>query len=143
LQAEIDRATAAETTLTTNLNAEVTRATGIEATLQANIDSEIARATAKEDDLQSQIDGFSSGILPPGYSMRFGVVSSNGAGIFNVNFSPPFATSCDSVVTSTQSEWWAGVDTVSASGFTGKTASPLATGWVGGPVGVNWIAIGH
>ena len=56
LEAEIARATAAETLLTTNLANEVTRATGAEETLQDNIDAEASARDAADDTLQDNID---------------------------------------------------------------------------------------
>ncbi|BDB52207.1 hypothetical protein [Flavobacterium ammonificans] len=62
LAAEVTRATAAETTLTTNLGAEVTRATAAEATLTTNVTSnataiaaEVTRATAAETTLTTNL----------------------------------------------------------------------------------------
>ena len=55
IAAEVTRATAAETVLTSDLAAEVTRATGAEADLQTAIDDEAARAIAAEGVLTSDL----------------------------------------------------------------------------------------
>lgn len=146
LQNEINRAEAAESLLTTNLNAEIARAEAAEGTLTTNLANEVARAEAEEANLQSQISALGSGgILPAGYSIRFGQVTSDGGGNFSGTFSPPFPSSCDSLVVTAQDiSWWANTTSVSAGGFSGMTSSPLASGnWRAGPVPVDYIAIGH
>lgn len=141
ITAEASRAQAAESTLTNNLNAEITRATGAENTLNTNLGNEINRAMAEETGLQNQINALGA---PTAYSLRYGATTSASNGTFSAIFSPVFPHSCDSVVCTTVSEWWAGVDSVSASGFSGKTASPLVgSSWIGGPVAVFWLAVGH
>jgi len=55
LAAEVNRATAAEATLTSNLTAEVNRATAAEATLTSNLTSEVTRATAAEATLTADL----------------------------------------------------------------------------------------
>jgi hypothetical protein len=119
-------------------------------TLQSNIDAETARAEAAEANLQSEIDIINGatgpeGVLPAGYTIRFGAVVSDSGGNYSATFSPPFPSGCDAVTTACQSNsWWASVTSRSAGGFSGITSSPLhGGGWNGGPLGVFWIAIGH
>ena len=52
---EVSRATAAEVTLTTNLNAEVVRAKGAESTITTNLNAEVVRATNTETSLSNFI----------------------------------------------------------------------------------------
>ena len=68
--AEVSRATAAEGTLTTNLDAEIVRAKGAEGTLTTNLNAEIARATLAEG--YPSVSGIRSLWVHAGY----GVVSS-------------------------------------------------------------------
>src|SRR5580765_6194191 len=118
-------------------------------TLQANIDAETARAEAAEAALDTRVTALEGdtgpvGVLPAGYSMRFGTAVSDSGGNFSATFSPPFPNDCDSVVTTASTSFWAGVTGSSAGGFSGVTSSPLAGGgWESGPIGVHWIAIGH
>jgi len=117
--------------------------------LQANIDAETARAEAAEAALDTRVTALEGdtgpvGVLPAGYSMRFGTAVSDSGGNFSATFSPPFPNDCDSVVTTASTSFWAGVTGSSAGGFSGVTSSPLAGGgWESGPIGVHWIAIGH
>ena len=57
ITAEINRATAAENTLTTNLSTEVTRAQGAESTLASDLDDEVFDREQGDADLQLQITG--------------------------------------------------------------------------------------
>ena len=128
VQTETDRATAAETTLTNNLNAEVTRAENAEA------------------NLQSQITGITGagGILPPGYSIRAGSAASNADGSYTVTVSPTFPTGIVYVVTTAGRNVWCSVDSTSGNTFSGWTSSPEFGGtWNQGPQGFQYIAIGH
>src|SRR5215472_4585806 len=130
IQTETDRATNAESTLTTNLNNEITRATNEETNLQNQINT--------------LTGGGSTAILPAGYSFRFGNVVSDSSGNFSGTFSPPFPNACDSIVTTCGHHVWGGIQSLTAGGFTGLTSSPLFGGtWGGGPQGVYWMAIGH
>lgn len=146
LQAEINRATAAENILTTNLNAEISRAEAAESELDTDLSEETTRAENAEANLQSQITALGGGgALPAGYSFRFGEVTSSSSGAFSGTFSPPFPTACACVVTSAGiASWWGNVTSISAGGFSGTTTSPLSGGsWAGGPVPVAYIAIGN
>lgn len=131
-------------------SAEQTARTNADTALGTRIDNEVTARTAGDANLQTQIDaitgaGPADGILPAGYSMRFGNVISDSGGNYSATFSPPFASSCDAVTTAAQStSWWASVTSRSAGGFSGRTSSPLHGGtWEGGPVGVMWFAVGH
>jgi len=117
--------------------------------LGTRIDNETARAEAAEAALDTRVTALEGdtgpvGVLPAGYSMRFGTAVSDSGGNFSATFSPPFPNDCDSVVTTASTSFWAGVTGSSAGGFSGVTSSPLAGGgWESGPIGVHWIAIGH
>ena len=68
------------------------------------IDDEITARTAGDANLQAQIDAITGatgpvGVLPEGYSMRFGTGLSDGGGNYTCSFSPAFPNACDSVVT--------------------------------------------
>jgi hypothetical protein len=130
-------------------SAEQSARMSADTTLQTNIDNEVTARTAGDANLQTQIDaitgaGTPAGVLPAGYSIRFGAGSSDSGGNFSATFSPPFPTSCDTVVCTSAPNWWAGVSTRSAGGFSGITSSPLHGGgtW-NGSQGFFFIAIGH
>ena len=53
MTAEVNRATNAENTLTTNLNTEVTDRTNADATITTNLNNEVTRATNAENILSS------------------------------------------------------------------------------------------
>ena len=147
----IDGSVSAEATARANADsAEQTARTNADTALGTRIDNEITRATNKENDLQSQIDTITgapaTGILPAGYSIRFGRVASDSSGNFSGTFSPPFPSSCDAITLSPYGSpsWFAIATGRSAGGFSGVTTSPLAGGdWHSGPMEVHYIAIGH
>jgi hypothetical protein len=118
-----------------------------DAALGVRIDDETAARIAADNALGARIDAIpppSSDVLPPGYSMRFGNATSDGRGNFTGTFSPPFPSTCDSIVTTASMNFWAGINYTSAAGFAGVTSSPLSGGdWHSGPIAVNWIAVGH
>ena len=91
--AETDRALAAEAALGARIDTETARATAAEDSLRTDLNAEIARATAAESHLQDEIDG--AGAVVPEFRAGAGVT--DGTGIGTINFSPPFATACDSM----------------------------------------------
>ena len=141
IQAETDRATAAEAGLQTQITAEVARATGIEDGLRTDLDAEIARATAREDELEAMI---ASSTIP---SMQTGVgVTDGGTGFVSVTFDTPFESTPVVVATLRGSALPAvfyQVDVTSTS-FTMWTSIPLADMAVH-PISAafNWIAVGE
>jgi hypothetical protein len=101
---ETNRAIAAEQALQTAINgkanqtdltAEVNRAEAAEATLTTNLNNEIARAEAAENNLQSQIDG-NSGDIASGAN-RKGTVTTSGGGGMTVTYDSPFPMGTDQV----------------------------------------------
>lgn len=128
--------------------AEQTARIAADNALGVRIDNEVTARAAGDANLQAQITALPGGAtspLPAGYTMRFGSTVSDSGGNFSVTFSPPFASNCDSIVTTARSaSFWASVTSQSAGGASGITSSPLVGGgWAGGPVGVMWIAVGH
>jgi hypothetical protein len=154
---ETNRALAAEANLQTQINNEITRAENAENTLQNNINTEATNRYNGDVYLQNQINRMSGSggtgappaILPAGYSMQFGSVASATNGSFSVTFSPAFPTTCDSVVVTgvafvppvSGPGYWCNVASSNAAGFSGVTSSIAPNN--SGPIGVNWIAIGH
>jgi hypothetical protein len=131
-------------------SAEQTARIAADNALGTRIDGEVTARTAADANLQTQINTITGGTapaspLPTGYSMRFGNVTSDSGGNYSATFSPPFPSGVDSITTTCQRDsTWASVGSSSAGGFSGHTASPQFGGsWVGGPVGVFWMAIGH
>lgn len=141
IQAETDRAIAAEANLQTQITAEVARATGIENGLRTDLDAEIARAIAREDELEGMI---ASSVIP---SMQTGVgVTDGGTGFVSVTFATPFESTPVVVATLRGSALPAvfyQVDVTSTS-FTMWTSIPLADMAVH-PISAafNWIAVGE
>lgn len=141
IQAETDRATAAEANLQTQITAEVARATGIENGLRADLDAEIARAIAREDELEAMI---ASSTIP---SMQTGTgVTDGGTGFVSITYPTPFTSTPVVVATLRGSALPAvffQVD-VSSTSFTMWTSIPLADDAVH-PIAAafNWIAVGE
>ena len=141
IQAETDRATAAESNLQTQITAEVSRATGIENGLRTDLDAEIARAIAREDALEAMI---ASSTIP---SMQTGTgVTDGGTGFVSITYPTPFASTPVVVATLRGSALPAvfyQVD-VNATSFNMWTSIPLADDAVH-PIAAafNWIAVGE
>lgn len=141
LQAEIDRAQAAEANLQTEITNEVNRATAAETSLRNDLNAEIARAEAAEANLQSQIDAHVVATLQSGIVLTDG---SSGTGF--VTFSTPFTTTPMVVGTVTGgpgfTATWLQINPTTT-GFTCYTAMPLADDSLH-PIAtyVMWIATG-
>ena len=141
IQAETDRATAAEAGLQTQITAEVARATGIEDGLRTDLDGEIARATAREDELEAMI---ASSTIP---SMQTGTgVTDGGTGFVSITFDTPFTATPVVVATLRGSALPAVFFQVdpNATSFNMWTSIPLADDAVH-PIAAafNWIAVGE
>jgi nucleoid-associated protein YgaU len=141
---ETNRALAAEQALQTEIDAkadkayvdaETARAEAAEAALQAALDAEIARAKAAEAALGAAVAPI----------MQAGIGTSDASGTGSVTFPTPFVHSVTAVVaTALGRSWWVNVPSMSNTGFSVTTSSPLAGGsWAGGPMAFNWVAIGN
>lgn len=76
-----------------------------------------------------------------GFTLMFGMVSTDGRGHANIGFPKPFNSVVG--VLATSALCWADVSGITNSGCTVDTKSPLAGGdWSFGPIGVYWLAIG-
>jgi hypothetical protein len=120
LAAETSRAEAAETTLTNNLNAEITRAKAAEAAL-------------------------AGGAVP---TVQAGHNASGADGTGTFTFAVAFPNACDAVTASaTGVGWWVSITSITVTGFSVTTSSPLhgsgGAGWQGGPMDFYWTASGH
>lgn len=140
VQAEIDRAEAAEAALQTQITAEVSRAGAAENTLTTNLNAEIARAEAAEAGLQSQITA-----LTTGQKIQAGTGLANSSGLATVTFPTAFtgtpAVTCTTYGAALSDEWISVVPT--STGFTAYCSQPLAGSSLGGaPIGFLWIAVG-
>lgn len=142
VQAETNRATAAENALGGRITAEVNRAEAAENTLTTNLNSEIARAEAAEANLQSEITalGTSTQLIQMGY----GNTSSGGTG--SVTFTTHYGTYAPVVVATVEggtfTDAWLSV-VPSTTGFSIWAAQPIGGSLSGLAVGFYWIAIGN
>lgn len=140
VQAETNRAEAAEANLQSQITAEVARAEAAENTLTTNLNAEIARAEAAEAHLQSEITA-----LTTGQKVQAGTGLANSSGIASVTF--PTAYTGTPVVTATTwgsalSDEWISI-TPTSTGFTAYCSQPLSGSTIGGaPIGFMWIAVG-
>lgn len=142
VQAETNRAEAAEAALQTSINNEVTRAEAAENTLTTNLNNEIARAEAAEAHLQSEINALSStGTL----TFRGGSGATNSSGQLVVTFSPAFSSYCSAMVANEAGPSWLAQVSCGAVSATGGTVYVYQD--AGGGVAVSgaevfWIAVG-
>jgi hypothetical protein len=83
IQAETDRAEAAEGALRSQITAETARAEGIEAGLRTDLNAEIARATAAENALNTRMNGIQT--------CQGGVATVSGTGHSRITFAAAFA----------------------------------------------------
>jgi hypothetical protein len=96
IQVEIDRALAAEAALQAAIDAEATRAEGVENALDLALANETNARIAADANLQTQIDA----LAPTMTGVQGGVSMCDASGHRRVDFSVPFATSCDAVTAS-------------------------------------------
>lgn len=142
IQAETDRAMAAEANLQTEITSEVNRATAAETSLRNDLNAEIARAEAAEANLQSQIDAHVVATLQSGVVLTDG---SSGTGF--VTFATPFTVPPAVVGTVAGgpgfTATWLEIQPTTT-GFTVYTAMPLADDSLH-PIAtyVMWIATGY
>ena len=142
VQAETDRAMAAEANLQTEITSEVNRATAAETSLRNDLNAEIARAEAAEANLQAQIDAHVVATLQSGIVLTDG---SSGTGF--VTFSTPFTVAPAVVGTVAGgpgfTATWLEIQPTTT-GFTVYTAMPLADDSLH-PIAtyVMWIATGY
>jgi hypothetical protein len=139
VNAETERAQAAEANLQSQITAEVNRATAAEGTLTTDLNNEIARAEAAEANLQSQITATGS--------VHYGTTLTDSTGHVRVTFATPFPTSCDCCVATAQNPgatlFSITVDS-DATGFDCWIAFPSGGGLTMAGVTVfSWIAQGH
>lgn len=142
VQAETDRALAAEAALGARIDAETARAEAAETSLRNDLNAEIARAEAAEANLQAQIDATPSGGIP-GFLMGSGVT--DGMGLCGITFSPPFTTACDSMQATLNANPINCTIRVAGVSATGGTVVVEDTDNTGGQAGVAffWLAAGH
>lgn len=138
VQAETDRAEAAEAGLQSQITTEVARAEAAEATLTTNLNAEIARAEAAEAALQSQINTIQTCV--GGYAVTSG-------GHAAVSFPTAFADGNVYVVCNTGGTTLdivtPTVGNITSSGFEVWLAFPLSSGPTSaGTRGFYWLAIG-
>ena len=141
IQTETDRALAAEAALGSRIDAETARAEAAETSLRNDLNAEIARAEAAEANLQSQIDA--GGAVVPSY--RAGTGTTDGSGVGSITFSPPFPSSCDSLVATLNGNPINCTIRVGGVNASGGVAIVEDTDNTGGQSGVNFyfVAIGH
>lgn len=140
IQAETDRAVAAEGNLQSQITQEISDRSSQDAGLYNGLTTEIARAEAAEANLQSQISGMS------GTGMKSGSATTDGTGHITVVYGTPFATASDAIVCTAVNTigTWVVVSGASAGGFMARTLSPDAGGdWSLGSCPFYWIATGH
>lgn len=139
IQAETDRAEAAEGALGTEITAETTRAEAAEATLTANLNAEIARAEAAEAALQTTVNGMQTS--------RAGTATTDSSGMAFVTFSPAFTSYCSAMVACGIGPQWlneVSCASVTTTGGTIYCIGDTAGGTVPGVgIGVMWIAVGY
>jgi hypothetical protein len=139
IQAEIDRAEAAEAALRNDLNAEIARAEAAEASLRADLNAEIARAEAAEAALNSRMDGIQTCI---------GGLDYTSGGVASVTFATAFASGTTPVVVATPLGTTLDIvsptiGNVTNTGFQCWLAFPLTSGPTSaGTRGFHWIALG-
>jgi len=141
VQAETDRALAAEANLQTQITAEVTRATNKENDLQSQIDAEEAARIAADNALQAQITTLGA------TSLKVGQGVTDSSGHLRVDFPTPFPTATTAVVTqllnSDLSAVWLSVN-YDRFGFDIWSSIPLADDAVHPiPAAFCWIATGN
>lgn len=139
IQAEIDRATAAEAALRVDLNAEIARAEAAEAALRADLDAEIARAEAAEAALNSRMNGIQTCV---------GGVAYTSGGHAAVTFPTAFASGSSPIVTATTAGTVLDIVTptignITNAGFECWLAFPLTSGPTSaGTRAFYWLALG-
>jgi uncharacterized membrane protein len=141
IQAETDRAEAAEGVLRTQITAETARAEGIEAGLRTDLNAEIARATAAENALNTRMNGIQT--------CQGGVATVSGTGHSRITFPAAFAAGSQPDVVAVQKGTTFDLVTATisadASGFDiwlaapGNASSPI---YPTGGRSFYWLALG-
>ena len=142
VQAETDRAEAAENALQAAITAETSRATGAENTLTTDLNNEISRAETEEANLQSQITAITGGA---GLSVRGGYGTTSGSGSATISFSPAFSSYCLSVVATEFGPSWLNQISVGSISTSGATIYIYEDAGGGVPVSAAsfyWLAVG-
>ena len=139
VQAETDRAEAAEGALRTDLNAEVARATAAETSLRTDLNAEIARAEAAETALGSRIDTVQT--------CQGGLGNTSSTGHGRVTFPHAFHAGSEPYVVAVQKgitfDLLSATINADATGFDIWLAFPLTSGIT--PAGARpfyWLALG-
>lgn len=141
IQAETDRAEAAEDALRTQINAEVTRAEGIEAGLRTDLNAEITRATNAENALGVRMNGIQTCVG--------GLATVSGTGHSRITFATAFHAGSEPKVVAVQKSTTFDLVTATisadATGFDiwlaapGSTSSPI---YPTGGRSFYWLALG-